>query len=137
MNYDDVRIMIMLWLLTAIIVAFILGVKTAGGSGSGDYRITYYGDSFAGNPMFCTGEPYDPSDLTVVATASGGFPCGTSLLVCTDRCINMIVQDRCGGCNGQHVDVSESAWKVLGERDYGTVELLVEALKLPETGVQQ
>ena len=114
---------------------------------SSSYRITYYSMG-EGNPMFCTEEPYDPDDVTVIATGSSGFPCGATVRVCMDRCLDMVVQDRCGICSGRHVDVSEGAWKVLGQEDYGTVvevgvvEAPLEApplpnlpLRLPSTGI--
>jgi len=132
--WDSIRIVIMIWLLTAIIIAFILGVRVAGGSGT--YRITYYDSSFSGQLMYCEEEAFDPGDLSIAATGADGFACGTRLQVCTDTdtCLLLTVQDRCGGCSGQHIDVSEAAWKVLGEEDYGTVE---QAIQLPNTGIGQ
>ena len=100
------------------------------------YRLTYYDESFTGNPMFCTEEPYDPNDPTVAASGSEGFSCATTLRVCTRTCLILTVQDRCGGCSGQHIDVSESAWHLLGGMDYGTVEpLTTTPLQLPATGL--
>lgn len=130
MKWDDFTFMLFTWLLVLVIIGFVLGVRVAGGSD--DYRITYYGEEFRGGPLFCTGEAYNPDDPTVAASGSKGFPCATTLRVCTSTCIIVVVQDRCGGCSDQHLDVSQAAWETLGKEDYAQVEVLPS--KLPDTG---
>ena len=134
--HDDMRLfaLILSVIVAGLTVGFILLGTCIGDAEAGAaYRITYYGDEFAGNPMFCTEEPYDPNDPTVVATPAGGFQCGTVLEVCVATCATLTVQDRCGGCGPKHIDVSESAWKLLGEEDYGSVEQAT--VQLPATGI--
>ena len=138
--HDDMRLfaLILSTIVAFLVVFMLLGTcaRDADALGS-DYRITYYGDAFAGNPMYCTGELYDPSDPTVAASGSDGFPCGATLRVCASACLDLTVQDRCGGCSGQHIDVSESAWYQLGEEDYGTVEQVTTTpIQLPSTGIR-
>ena len=134
MKWDNFTFMLLTWLLVLVIIGFVLGVRVAGGSD--DYRITYYGEEFRGGPLYCTGEAYNPDDPTVAASGHDGFSCGTRLRVCADGCVDVTVQDRCGGCGGQHIDVSTAAWRAIGEEDYATVEKLSpQPIKLPATGI--
>lgn len=80
------------------------------------YRVTWYGDEFAGGPMLCTGEPFDPNDPTVAARGEGGPPCGTHLRLCSDAaCIEVVISDGCGGCGPEHLDLSRAGWHALGQ----------------------
>ena len=137
--HDDMRLLslIVCIVIASLAIGFaLLGDCVKADAGSDDYRITYYGDALAGNPMYCTGETYDPEDITVVATSADGFQCGTVLKVCAATCTTLTVQDRCGSCRKQHIDVSESAWYVLGGEDYGTVEpVTTTPIQLPSTGI--
>jgi len=80
------------------------------------YRVTWYGDDFAGGPMLCTEEPYDPNDPTVAASGAGGPPCGERLRLCSEgTCIEVTIRDGCGGCGPQHLDLSRAGWEALGK----------------------
>jgi len=80
------------------------------------YRVTWYGDDFAGGPMLCTEEPYDPNDPTVAASGAGGPPCGERLRLCSDAaCIEVVIRDGCGGCGPRHLDLSRAGWHALGQ----------------------
>lgn len=80
------------------------------------YRVTWYGDDFAGGPMLCTEEPYDPNDPTVAASGAGGPLCGERLRLCSETtCIDVVIRDGCGGCGPRHLDLSRAGWHALGQ----------------------
>ena len=59
-------------LVVVIAVSIGLAVWTLGecnkavSSASGSYRLTYYGEEFRGGQLYCTEQPYDPEDVSVV-----------------------------------------------------------------------
>lgn len=96
------------------------------------YRVTYYGEGFRGGPLWCEAYGYyDPDDPTTAASGVEGFGCGTRLELCSsdDRCLTVVVKDRCGGCGERHIDVSPAAWRALGRPDYVTVRVLAEGVE--------
>ena len=84
----------------------------------GEYIATYYDQCCVGGPYYCGTNIYgyfDPSDPTTVATSFDGFACGTKLLLCADeRCLIVVIKDKCGGCGSRHLDLSRGAWELLG-----------------------
>lgn len=93
-------------------------------------EITYYHPSLAGGPMYCTGKPYDPTDLSIAAAVT--WPCGTRLRIWRDeRSIDVIVQDT-GLLGHNHVDLSEAAFQRLAILPEGRVQVLIEVLAGPE-----
>lgn len=109
------------------------------------YRITWYGPEFAGQPLACGSDIYglyDPADPTTAAANWGQHVCGERLRVCTKSvCLTVIVKDRCGGCGYGHIDLSQAAYNRLGGYDYANVAVLTSTpppitnrIQLPETG---
>jgi hypothetical protein len=93
-------------------------------------EITYYHPSLAGGPMYCTGKPYDPQDVTVGAAVA--WPCGTRLRIWRDeRFVDVVVQDT-GLLGHNHVDLSEAAFQRLAILPEGRVSVLIEVLAGPE-----
>ena len=89
---------------------------------------TYYGEAYRGGPLGCTGLPYDPGDPGIAAAPVGGWPCGTQLRVCTERCVEVTVLDACPGCQGCHVDLSEAAFSLIAPLSAGRVNVTVEVI---------
>ncbi|MDR7574203.1 MAG: RlpA-like double-psi beta-barrel domain-containing protein [Armatimonadota bacterium] len=96
--------------------------------GAAVYRVTWYGDEFAGRPTRCTGEPYDPEDPNVAAAGAAGPTCGARLRLCSESaCIVVTVRDGCGGCGPRHLDLSRAGWNALGRPAEVVVTLLTVA----------
>jgi hypothetical protein len=130
MNKKTMATMMITWAMrkwiAALVAVFSLAVLSGSHAASeNEYRITWYGERLAGNPLGCGSDIYgsfDPSDITTAATPWRRHQCGDRLLVCTDvNCLVVVVKDRCGECGRQHIDLSRGAWKALGGRDYATV----------------
>ena len=91
---------------------------------------TYYHPSLAGGPMYCNGDPYDPTDPQIAAAVS--WPCGTRLRVWRDeRSVDVVIQDT-GLLGPNHVDLSEAAFERLGLFAEGRIPVLIEVLAGPE-----
>ena len=112
-------------LAAAIAAALIMAlVLLPVGADYDTYRLTYYDSSYQGHPMFCTGEAFDSGDTTIAATNGVVFDCGDVLQLCgLNGCLTLTVQDRCGGCDDNQLDVSRSAYDALGS-DYAVVHEL-------------
>jgi LysM repeat protein len=105
---------------TAVQTAAVVGAPTAGVA-------TYYGieDGFVGGTMYC-GKKFSPTDPTVVAVSPGRYPCGTRLLVTerrSGRSIEVTVQDHCGGCGWNHLDLSRAAFSRLAPVQQGRIDV--------------
>ena len=89
-------------------------------------QATYYHPSLAGGPMYCSGHAYDPQDPTIASSVS--WSCGTRLRVWRDdRSVEVIVQDT-GALAQNQVDLSEAAFRQLGDLAEGRLNVLIEVL---------
>lgn len=133
--------------LALIFLLPLLSLALAYGEG---VRLTYYGEAFAGQPMYCSGRIFHPDDPTVVATGQQTYVCGDTLEVCGTSCVQVVVRDKCPVCHAGHVDLSRAAWEAAGSVDYGTVRKVgggntpdppvvtqegTEVVQLPQTGM--
>ncbi len=88
---------------------------------------SYYGEEVRGSPTACSGEPYNPNELTV---ASNTIPCGTRLLVKHEgRGVAVTVEDRGPFTPGRDLDLSAGAARVIGVD--GVAEVEVEQVDSP------
>lgn len=81
---------------------------------------TRYGVQFNGQGMYCPPyAPYLSTDETIIAVSETSlYSCGNRLVVVGSfGYIVGTVQDRCGGCGQQHIDLSEAGlWKICGDQ---------------------
>ena len=91
-------------------------------------RVTWYGETHRGGPLFCEEFGFfDPDDPTTVAMGADGLPCGSRLRLCSEsQCIVATIKDRCGGCGPGHLDLSKGGWEALG-RPQSVLMTILEA----------
>jgi LysM repeat protein len=88
---------------------------------------TYYGieDGYVDGTMAC-GQEFSPADPTVAAVRPGRYPCGTRLMVTdsqSQRSVEVVVKDYCGGCAWDHVDLSRAAFSKIGQLKQGRLDV--------------
>src|SRR5215217_3892460 len=116
-------------LLTGLLSVFLLAAMQEAAQAE-PVLTSYYGEELAGNPT-ASGEPFDPSDLTV---AHPYLPFGTRLRVTNDgQSVNVRVNDRGPYVPGRGLDLSSGAARAIGLTDSGVAVVEVEPGKGPET----
>jgi len=97
--------------------------------------VTHYGESFNGQAMGCTAEPYSSDDASIVAVGpsrEAEWPCGTVLRICgPGGCIIAEREDGCPGCGDYHVDLSEEGLLLVCGPGSGVCQASVEAFAPP------
>ena len=89
---------------------------------------SYYGRAFAGRTTAC-GDVFDPNLRTA---ASLRHRCGTRLRVCSldsDRCVDIVVNDRGPYIEGRALDLAEAAFAELAPLSQGLLEVEITELK--------
>jgi hypothetical protein len=98
-----------------------------------DGAATHYGEQFNGLPLGCGGI-YSSYDLTIVAVGydlTEAMPCGTLLLICgSSGCLVGMRQDTCPGCEGAHIDLSESGIDIACGAGSSWCPLRIQALEI-------
>jgi hypothetical protein len=97
--------------------------------------VTHYGESFNGQALGCSANPYASDDASIVAVGpslGAQWPCGTVLQICgPGGCIMAEREDGCPGCGDYHIDLSEEGLLLVCGPGSGVCQASVEAFTPP------